>query len=83
MKRRQCTAQIYDNHASLMRFLSDIPMALPKVLSVNVKFVIMLPCGEHEGRALDLVASRPCSDAARRENLNSITPASAIPSLGA
>jgi hypothetical protein len=63
--------QIYDNHASLMRFLSDIPMAFPKVLSVTSEFVINAALRRaFEDEPLDLGRIASLLDAARRENLN-------------
>jgi hypothetical protein len=63
--------QIYDNHASLMRFLSDIPMALPKVLSVTSEFVINAALRRaFEDESLDFGRIASLLDAARRENLN-------------
>jgi hypothetical protein len=63
--------QIYDNHAPLMRFLTESSMPLPKVLSVTSEFVInaaLRRCFEDE--PLDLVRIASLLDAARRENLN-------------
>lgn len=62
--------QVYENHAPLMRFLSDISMPLPKVLSVTSEFVVnaaLRRAFEDEPINLDHIAS--LLDAARRENL--------------
>ena len=63
--------QIYDSHAPLMRFLTEIPMALPKVLSVTSEFVINAAIRRaFEDEPLDLVRIASLLDAARREKLN-------------
>jgi hypothetical protein len=54
-----------------MRFLSDIPMAFPKVLSVTSEFVINAALRRaFEDEPLDLGRIASLLDAARRENLN-------------
>jgi alpha-amylase/alpha-mannosidase (GH57 family) len=62
--------QIYDNHASLMRFLADIHMPLPQVLSVTSEFVLnaslrraFMEIPVDVGRISTLL------DSARRENV--------------
>ncbi len=63
--------QIYDNHAPLMRFLSDIPMKLPKALSVTSEFVINAALRRaFEDEPLDFGRIASLLDAVRRENLN-------------
>ena len=63
--------QIYDNHAPLMRFLTESSMPLPKVLSVTSEFVINAALRRaFEDEPLDLVKVASLLDAARRENLN-------------
>jgi alpha-amylase/alpha-mannosidase (GH57 family) len=63
--------QVYDNHAPLMRFLTEIPMPLPKVLSVTSEFVINAALRRaFEVEPLDLVHIASLLDVVRRENLN-------------
>ncbi len=63
--------QIYDSHASLMRFLTDIPMELPQVLSVTSEFVVNGALRRaFQDEPLDLGRIASLLDSARREHLN-------------
>jgi len=63
--------QIYDSHASLMRFLAEIHMPFPRVLSATSEFVVNASLKRaFEDEPLDLGRIASLLDAARRENLN-------------
>ncbi|HUN88027.1 MAG TPA: DUF3536 domain-containing protein [Terriglobales bacterium] len=63
--------QIHDNHASLMRFLTEIQMPFPQVLSVTSDFVMnaSLRRAFHED-PLDLGRIATLLDTVKRENIN-------------
>ncbi|HWR15037.1 MAG TPA: DUF3536 domain-containing protein [Terriglobales bacterium] len=63
--------QVYDSHASLMRFLGEIHMPYPKVLSVTSEFVVNSQLKRaFEDVPLDTSRISSLFDTARRENLN-------------
>jgi alpha-amylase/alpha-mannosidase (GH57 family) len=63
--------QIYDNHASLMRFLSEIHMPFPQVLSVTSDFVINAALRRaFEDDPLDLGRISTLLDTVKRENVS-------------
>jgi hypothetical protein len=62
--------QVYDSHASLMRFLADIQMPYPRVLSVTAEFVVNSALRRAiEEDPLDVVRISALLDTARRDNL--------------
>ncbi len=63
--------QVYDNHAPLMRFLSELRIPPPKVLVLTAEFVLNSALRrELEEPELDLDRVGALLDAARRENVN-------------
>lgn len=61
---------IYESHASLMRFLGDIQMPYPRVLSVTAEFVVNSSLRRaFEEDPLDLARIASLLDTARRENI--------------
>jgi len=63
--------QIYDSHASLMRFLGEIHMPYPRVLSVTAEFVVNSALRRSfEDDPLDIMKITALLDTARRENLS-------------
>jgi alpha-amylase/alpha-mannosidase (GH57 family) len=63
--------QMYDSHASLMRFLSEMSIPLPKVLSVTSEFVVNASLRHaFEDEPLDLGRISALLDSARREKLS-------------
>jgi hypothetical protein len=63
--------QIYDNHASLMRFLGEIRMPFPQVLSVTADFVINATLRRaFQDDPLDLSRISTLLDTVQRENIN-------------
>ena len=63
--------QIYDSHASLMRFLAEVHMPFPLVLSVTSEFVINSALRRaFEEDPIDTGRISALLDTARRENLN-------------
>jgi len=62
--------QVYDNHASLMRFLGEIHMPFPQVLSVTSDFVINAALRRaFQDDPLDLDRISTLLDTVRRENI--------------
>ena len=62
--------QIYDNHASLMRFLTEIHMRFPQVLSVTSDFVVNAALRRaFQEDPLDLGRISTLLDTVRRENI--------------
>ena len=63
--------QIHDNHASLMRFLTDIRMPFPQVLSVTSDFVMNAALRRaFSDDPLDLGRIATLLDTVKRENIN-------------
>jgi alpha-amylase/alpha-mannosidase (GH57 family) len=63
--------QIYDSHASLVRFLAEMQMPFPRVLSVTSEFVVNSSLRRAiEDDPLDLARIAALIDTARRENLS-------------
>lgn len=63
--------QIYDSHASLMRFLGELHMPYPRVLSVTSEFVVNTSLRRaFEDEPLDLNRISALLDTARRENIS-------------
>jgi alpha-amylase/alpha-mannosidase (GH57 family) len=63
--------QVYENHAPLMRFLSEVSTPLPKVLSVTSEFVVNAALRRaFESEPLDLARIASLLDTAKLEKLN-------------
>jgi hypothetical protein len=63
-------SQIYENHAPLLRFLSELKAPIPRVLRVTAEFVINAELRrELEEGNLDESRIRPLLDAAAREDI--------------
>ncbi|HEU5452373.1 MAG TPA: DUF3536 domain-containing protein [Terriglobales bacterium] len=64
-------SQIYEHHAALLRFLSELRAPVPRVLRVTAEFVINSELRRlfEDSRDLDLDRVQPLLDAARREDI--------------
>ena len=64
-------AQIYENHAALMRFLAELHTPLPNVLRLTAEFVINRALRrEFESETLDMERIQALLDSARTEKIN-------------